>query len=136
MDEEIIRPKRVCAYHGVEVSVKETIAGHRRFYCKKCKKFLFNNQIKELEPQIFYILERLNSMDNELGRIWEIAFYHPYFPKMKNGIPEHNLGELFVTLHNCQRSILGIETGIPKSFWNRPSMGYDAQIKAKETKKE
>ena len=99
--------KRVCKYHGYEVSVKETKHNHRRFYCKKCKKFLFHNQITELEPQLFYILRQLNIMDNHLGQIWDIAFHHPYFPKMKPGIDEYGLGDVFVKLHEAQRRILG-----------------------------
>jgi len=99
--------KRVCKQDGTEVSVREDSIGRRKFYCEKCKTFLFNNRIVELEPQLFYILRQLNLMDNHLGQIWEIAFHHPYYPKMQKGIPEYGLGELFVSLHTCQRKILG-----------------------------
>ena len=109
--------KRVCKYHGIEVSVKEDVRGHRRFYCKKCKKFLFNYMIVELEAQEFYILQLLNQMDDKLGQIWDIAFHHPIFPKMIKGIPEHGLSDVFIKLHESQRSILGWDgCNVPRGF--------------------
>ena len=101
----------VCKYHGIELRGKDLADGkRRRFYCKRCKKFKFNRDVVELDNQTFEILNQLNLMDNHLGRIWDIAFHHPIYPKMKAGIPEHNLGDLFIKLHECQRSILQWKT--------------------------
>jgi hypothetical protein len=73
--------------------------------------------IVELEGQEFYILQQLNYMDNHLGQIWDIAFHHPYFPKMINGIPEHGLADVFIKLHESQHSILGWENcKVPRGF--------------------
>ena len=114
--------KYVCKHHFIELDARDMNDGkpygenRRRFHCKKCKKFVFKNEIVELDNQWFDILQQLNYMDIYLGKIWEIAFQHPVYPKLEKGIPEHNLGDLFIKLHECQRSIAGWET---MSQWRR-----------------
>ena len=103
--------KYVCKQHGAKLKVLKLEDGKReRWYCGKCKKFKFNKDVVELDNQMFDILQQLNYMDNHLGQIWEIAFHHPIYSKLEKGIPEHGLGDLFVKLHQCQRSILEWKT--------------------------
>ena len=103
--------KRVCKSHYKEVTVKEDRAGKRRFYCKTCKTFKFYSQIAELPAQLYYILERLNSMDNELGRIWDLAYHHLLFEKLPPMGTNDNYGlpSVFVAIHEAQAKIVKSE---------------------------
>jgi hypothetical protein len=121
---------RVCRYHGVQIKIKADAAGHLRSYCEKCKHFLRNNQITELSPQLFFILQHLNEIDEILGKIWGLAFHHSVFPKMNRGIPEHGLGDVFVAVHEAQRKILAWPNNkAPEGFHNVPDDSMDARAK-------
>ena len=105
--------KLVCKRHGILLEAREVASKiYERLYCDKCCKFVFKKEIVELTNQMWDILEQLNLMDDHLRKIWDIAFHPTNFHTeeyrmMQKGIPEHDIGEVFMQVHTSQRSILG-----------------------------
>lgn len=99
--------KVVCKRHGMDLDPRKTRDGKNRLHCSKCDRFVFNKEIMMLEEREWKILQELNMMEKSLKRIWDLAFHAKMYRKMKKGLPEHGLGEMFVGVRVSKRSILG-----------------------------
>lgn len=101
---------KVCKKENTLLESRTTRAGHQRLFCPECNKLVFNKDIHTQTEQEYRIALELEAMNKHLAEIWNLAFYTPEFPKMQNGIPEYNLGDLFVLLHTIQYTLRGQET--------------------------
>lgn len=126
-----LKDRRVCKQHFCEIETRKMKNGNARIYCPIGKKFMFWNDTVLLDEQMFQILMKLNKMDKILGELWNIAFHSKEFPKLENGLPRHNLGDLFVTLHTSQRSIC--KWGSPTSIHERDQVQQALKMIGKGT---
>jgi hypothetical protein len=110
----------VCKKDNTVLRWAKTAGGAERLICWKCDKFVFLKDVHEQTAQEFEIAMKLQVIDNILKEIWHVAFEDPRFDKMKPGIPEHGIGDVYIAVHVVQGRLRGEIADEDGGKWELP----------------